>query len=150
MTDVELVVRFFALAETWSTFGGDMRKALDDFMAANHRADSATIRVLANRFHRAIYWCERIWGEHAFQRYDGRLWRDQLIGGVYDAQMVATDGLPDELLKTVAERRPQAEHAMMELFSNTDFDSAVRLSTNTPARVRYRVEAVLNLLRELA
>lgn len=149
MTDVELVVRFFALSETWSTFGGDMRRALDDFMAQNHRADGSSIRTLAHRFDRALHWCESIWGAHSFQRFDGRLWRDQLIGGVYDAQMVSVDTLPDDLLSAVVHRRSEAEAGMMELFALPEFDSAVRLSTNTPARVRYRVDAVLQMLRAL-
>lgn len=32
MSDVESVVRFFALSETWRNYGGSLRDALDDFM----------------------------------------------------------------------------------------------------------------------
>ena len=35
------------------------------------------------------------------------------------------------------------------LFSNSEFDSSVRTSTNTPSKVKLRVESVISLLREI-
>lgn len=149
MTDVELVVRFFAIAERWREFGGDLRAALDSFMAQHARDPERSVRAFSARYLRALHACGELWGAHAFQRFDGRQWRDQLIGGVYDAQMVAIDALDDAQLSEVLARKGHALRLTETLFLDPEFDTSVRLSTNTSARVRYRIEAVSRLLDEL-
>jgi hypothetical protein len=145
MSDVETVVRFFALAGTWKQFGGNLREALDDFMLREHALGPSGISDHARRFTRAISWCQTLWGDHAFQRYDGTQWRDQMIGGVYDAQMISVDQVSDHHLATLT---PEAvEAATRTLFTtDADFDTSVRLSTNTSARVRYRISRMIELL----
>lgn len=144
MSDVETVVRFFALASGWRNFGGNLRDSLDYFMLQNHEAGPSEIDEYSGRFLRAMDWCEQLWGGHAFQRYDGTQWRDQMIGGVYDAQMVAVDSTPDHILQSTPTR--DVINRMQALFGDPEFDTSVRLSTNTSARVRYRIQAVTNLL----
>ncbi|KQY47977.1 hypothetical protein ASD18_12180 [Cellulomonas sp. Root137] len=67
-----------------------------------------------------------------------------MIGGVYDAQMVAVDALGDSQLQSLdpGETRERTRH----LFRDLEFDTAVRLSTNTSARVSYRIEKTIALL----
>ena len=67
-----------------------------------------------------------------------------MIGGVYDAQMVAVDLLDDTQLGRLAARRVVT--ATQQLFRDPDFDTSVRLSTNTSARVRYRIMRMIDLL----
>lgn len=148
MSDVETVVRFFALSSSWRNFGGNLRDALDKFMLENHKAGESAIEKYAARFERAMSWCERLWGQHAFQRHDGVQWREQMIGGVYDAEMVAVDLLKDrELEKLSAE---QVLERTCELFNDEEFDTSVRVSTNTSARVRSRIQTMHSALKELA
>ncbi len=149
MTDVEFVLRFMALADSWTNFRGNLRAALDEFMLRHHAAGPREVANFAHRFTRALRACESLWGPLAFRRFDGKQWRDQMIGGVYDAQMVAVDQLSDEEL-TAAAASENATTAMARLFSNANFDSAVRIATNTPSRVHYRIESVRDLLRALA
>ena len=144
MSDVETVVRFFALATSWRKFGGSLRESLDSFMLEHHDSGPSRIMEFASRFERAINWCAEIWGHHSFQRHDGTQWRDQMIGGVYDAQMVAVDLLDDTQLGRLAARRVVT--ATQQLFRDPDFDTSVRLSTNTSARVRYRIMRMIDLL----
>lgn len=144
MSDVETVVRFFALATSWRRFGGNLREALDWFMLENHVAGPSGIADFSHRFERALSWAEKLWGDHAFQRHDGIQWRDQMIGGVYDAQMVAVDLLTDSQLTRLRSRDVLAR--TQRLFRDTEFDTAVRLSTNTSARVRYRIQKMIELL----
>nr|WP_286311808.1 DUF262 domain-containing protein [Agromyces mangrovi] len=144
MSDVETVLRFFALSASWRLFGGSLRNALDEFMQQHYEAGPSRIAELSERFYRAIGWAERLWGVHAFQRHDGSQWRDQMIGGVYDAQMVAIDVVSDAQLEQASPQRVLGR--TQRLFQDPDFDSSVRLSTNTSARVRYRVRAMIDLL----
>jgi len=147
MTDVEMVVRFFALTEQWENFGGSMRDAMDGFMSRHYRAGRTEVSKLINRFERAIFFAEKIWGPRAFQRFDGSQWRDQLIGGMYDAQMVAIDALSDSVLEKAAKSNTTSDALGVHLFGDPEFDMAVRVATNTPSRVRYRVQAVLDALQ---
>lgn len=149
MTDVELVVRFFALAEYWRDFGGSLRKALDMFMLEHLHDGPSAIDALSKRFTRALKWCEELWGDVAFRRFDGTQWRFQMIGGVYDAQMVAVDLVDDAELDRAA-AAGFARDNMAALFGDPEFDAAVRLGTNTSTRVRFRIERVQELLSDSA
>lgn len=145
MTDVEFVVRFMALADSWPNFRGNLRAALDDFMLIHHEAGSKEVRHWRNRFLTALRGCEDLWGELAFRRFDGRQWRDQMIGGVFDAQMIAVD-LISKTERSGLHGRSDAVGAMAHLFSDPEFDASVRIATNTPSRVRYRVMSVASIL----
>ncbi|MGP5132283.1 DUF262 domain-containing protein [Brachybacterium tyrofermentans] len=144
MSDVESVVRFFALADGWKDFGGSLRNALDSFMLDNHAIGQSRIAAYANRYQRAIRWCEELWGDHAFQRHDGTQWRAQMIGGVYDAEMVAVDMLTDHDLENLSSK--SVLRNTQQLFEDPEFDASVRISTNTSARVRVRIQAVFDML----
>lgn len=145
MTDVEFVVRFLAMRSTWERFSGNYRTTLDSYMLANRSLDPNEAYIEIKRFNRAIDWCQSLWGEHAFKRFDGKQWRDQLIGGVYDAQMLACDQLDNKVLGR-ADKSGRALELMEHLFKQTDFEAAVRAATNTPSRVRLRVAAVTSML----
>ena len=144
MANVEIVVRFFAIAETWQTFSGDFSEALDDFMLRHHEASPSEVEEFAGRFNRAIRWCAHLWGDNAFRRWDGAGWRDQMIGGVYDAEMVAVDCTPEFVL----ERLDPAEVLLRTraLFQDYGFDTSVRQNTNTSTRVRYRIAQMIEAL----
>ncbi|MCT2359416.1 DUF262 domain-containing protein [Brevibacterium casei] len=144
MSDVESVVRFFALSETWRNYGGSLRDALDDFMLKNYQIGPRKILEFTERFNRAIGWCSRLWGDFAFKRHDGSQWRDQMIGGVYDAQMIAVDQTSDSKLNVLKPNSVAME--TRKLFKDSEFDSSVRVSTNTSSRVRYRIQRMIDVL----
>ncbi|NJC70865.1 DUF262 domain-containing protein [Planosporangium thailandense] len=150
MLDVEYVLRFLALSSNWQSFSGSLRSTLDDFMLKNYEALPRDVERYGERFTRAISACRDIWGSLAFKRYDSGYWRDQMIGGVYDAQMVACALVSDDTLEIVKRRKKRATDAMVDLFGDPDFDAAVRIGTNTPSRVRLRIEFVRDLLTVVA
>lgn len=150
MTDVEFVLRFFALSEAWRQFSGNLRLALDDFMLRHHNATESEVKNFRIRFNRAIESCEQIWGKQAFKRFDGRQWRDQMLGAMYDAQMIACDELSDQALAlAIKDRRVVLERTAL-LFNEPGFEASVRTSTNTSSRVRMRIELMRGVLRSVA
>lgn len=149
MGDVEYVLRFLTLAETWQGFGGNLRPALDDFMVRHHNDSVATVSKFRSRFERAIGASQQIWGENAFKRYDHGQWRDQMIGAVYDAQMIACDLASDAEIRNAVRHSSTAVKRMSQLFMHPEFESAIRTSTNTATRVRLRIEYVHSLLLDL-
>lgn len=149
MSDVEFVLRFFAMSDYWTEFRGNLREALDQFMLTRGDASERETSALAHRFTAALEGCAQIWGNDAFKRYDGAQWRDQMLGGIYDAQMVAVDLVGPQQIHKAVKRREAAQAGMARLFADDAFDAAVRTATNTPSRVRYRIERVADLLVSL-
>lgn len=150
MSDVEYVLRFFAMAESWRNFGGSMREALDSFMMKNLDISPNQIERLVDRFMRSMEFAEALWGQYAFKRFDGQQWRDQMLGAVYDAQMVAIDLCDDMLLERAVVRRRDVVDATERLFADSNFEASVRTATNTSSKVQYRIEAVRHMLHEVA
>lgn len=146
MSDVEFVLRFFTMASDWEGFSGNLRDALDQFMLQHADLTDRNANSLASRFTGAIESCAQIWGADAFKRFDGQQWRDQMLGGVYDAQMVAADLLGPSGLQRALADPAAARDAMATLFREPEFEASVRTATNTPSRVRYRIERVADLL----
>ncbi|MFJ1764460.1 DUF262 domain-containing protein [Amycolatopsis sp. NPDC088138] len=149
MQDVEFVLRFLTLSETWQRFSGDLAPSMDLFMARYREAEPRTLDGFEVRFLRAINGCKSIWGDHAFHRPDGDGWRDQALAGLYDAQMIAMNELSDNEIASLASRSREAIAALRELFKNDEFDKAVRTGTNTPARIQTRIDELINTLRVL-
>ena len=147
MSNVEMVVRFLALRGTWERFGGSMSNAMDEFMRNHQESDPSEVGELMDRFNRGLFYAEALWGNHAFQRYSAGQWRDQLIGGVYDAQLVAIDSTPDKMLEALVGSGKAVLETTSMLFSDEQFDAAVRIGTNTPSKVSYRISAMAQMLR---
>lgn len=147
MLDAEFVLRFLTLADNWASFSGDFKASMDAFMATHQYLGGPDVVALGGTFKRALQWCERLWGEHAFHRPEGSGWRDQALAGMYDAQMVAVSERSDAHLERLDGARVLSE--TRRLFADPVFDKAVREATNTPQRIKYRVSVLGSLLDSL-
>ena len=97
-------------------------------------------------FKSAIENCYALWGDCVFKRFSGGIWRDQFLGGIYDAQMISVDLLNDRQIKILKTQKNKIKKSTEKLFSGDHFDEYVRLSTNTPKRIKYRVEKIFKML----
>jgi hypothetical protein len=148
MLDAEYVLRFFTLASAWEDFSGSLVKSMDEFMLRNRGASEDLVQGYADSFNSAIERVHAIWGDVAFLRWDGERWRQQVLAGLFDAQMIAASSISAADFELAQERRKQIIKRTKELFSDPEFEESVRLGTNTPARLRYRVNSVRAALRE--
>lgn len=149
MQDVEFVLRFLTLNEVWTRFSGNLARSMDEFMA-HHRGDSREqLNDLAVGFRLALADCEALWGEHAFHRPDGQTWRNQALAGLFDAQMTSASRLERSEVTALTERRAEVLAGTRELFENPLFDEAVRIGTNTPSRVKLRIEMMSTTLSQI-
>jgi hypothetical protein len=146
MVDAEYVLRFLALSQTWRSFKGDLRGAFDFFMQQNRFPPPSALDLYHGKFRACITAAEAIWGSWAFKR----LGRDQVIAGLYDAQMVALSELNESHHEVLIRLRDRVMTETFALFEDGRFDEAVRLGTNTPARLRERIETMLRTLRSIA
>lgn len=149
MDDAEFVLRFLALAQQGRNFGGSLVRALDEFMAEHQNDTPSEISRTAARFTRALDWCERIWGDVAFKRPESNGWRDQFLAGMYDAQMLGVSELTEPVLHVAANASKSVILKTRALFSDPEFEQAVRTGTNTPKRIAYRTEKISEMLESV-
>ncbi|WP_226994285.1 DUF262 domain-containing protein [Myxococcus hansupus] len=150
MADAEFVLRFLTLSESWNSFSGDFRFSMDKFMAANSHANESRLGDLEQRFERAISACASLWGKNAFKRPANDSWRDQMLAGMYDAEMVGVNLASDSQITKLQQHHLRVQKETKLLFKDPQFESAVRQGTNTPARVHYRINAIHKMLVALA
>ena len=147
MYDAEYVLRFLTLSRQLDDFSGSLVNEMDRFMREHQDASVATLGELRHRFLRAIEGVEAVWHDAAFKRPEGDGWRDQALAGMYDAQMLAVDQATNSQLENAINNNATVIYGTRYLFEHDeDFDKAVRTGTNTPARIRYRVDAIHTLL----
>lgn len=150
MTDAESVLRFLTLDNRLETFSGKLAHEMNEFMEEHQSSKSDAVNTIVGKFESAIGFCERLWGDQAFKRPEGDGWRDQMLAGMYDAQMLSVAKLTEDNVQTIAPRKPELLNQTRALFSDPEFEKAVRTGTNTPQRIRYRVEKTLEMLLGLS
>ncbi|MCC3301640.1 DUF262 domain-containing protein [Arthrobacter sp. zg-Y895] len=150
MQDVEFVLRYLTLAEVWQRFSGDLARSMDDFMEKNQKSQHSTLDSLSESFTRSLSICERLWGPLAFRRPEGTVWRAQALAGLYDAQMISASLLEDAQVERLASQPDAILSLTKRLFKDKDFETAVRTGTNTPSRVKVRIEQLASSLKALA
>lgn len=150
MQDAEFVLRFLTLRESWAEFSGSLSRSMDEFMLNNRNVDGNKVNKLIQPFSGAIERSVQLWGDVAFQRWDGQRWRQQALAGMYDAEMIAGSLLSDKQINSVTAKSGDIIKGTKLLFSNSDFEEAVRLGTNTPSRIKLRIEKVRDMLLSIA
>jgi Protein of unknown function DUF262 len=147
MVDAEYVLRFLTLNENLSAYNGDLSASMDTFMRAHQSATEHDVGGYIRLFETSIERCQALWGDHAFHRPEGQGWRDQMLAGLYDAQMVSAARLSNAKFHALAGRETEVVQLTRDLFSDQEYDKSVKTGTNTPTRVRYRVRKTLEALR---
>jgi hypothetical protein len=149
MADAEFVLRFLALRDDYTNFSGSLVREMDEFMRAHQQANPNEIAKIKNHFRTALSRCQELWGDHAFHRPEGNGWRDQALAGMYDAQMVAASLISQAQFQKAANRSADVIAVTRKLFDEPEFDKAVKTGTNTPARVKLRIEMMKEALEAL-
>ena len=149
MYNAEVVLRFLVLYKDYRKFAGSFRDSMDEFMKERSKLDKKEATALREGFEHAIHACEAVFEEAAFKRPASDGWRDQFLVGMYDAQMVAMSHLSDHQIEKAKERKLDIQRLMRHFFDSDErFAASVREATNTPSRIRYRVEKMLSIITE--
>ena len=146
MLDVEYVLRFFTVASTWKNFSGDYRKSMDLYMEEHRNPTEEFLQGLMGTFEECLTRCEKLWGTHAFKRYDGSTFRNQFLAGMYDAQMVAVNQLTHSEFDQALVKKDRLLSRTKLLFGDKKFDTSVRVGTNTKSSIEYRITKLSELL----
>lgn len=149
MADAEFVLRFLTLRERTRGFSGSLVKEMDAFMRYHQRANAASISHFSSMFNDALARCEALWGDVAFRRPEGNIWRDQTLAGMYDAQMISAHSISRATFAHAAQNKNILIRNTKALFDDPLFDKAVRAGTNTPGRILYRVQKMQEALESI-
>jgi hypothetical protein len=146
MQDVESVLRFLCIGAEWKSFNGDMRRSLDAYAAQNKNLTKPKLAAVKKRFMNSINRCEALWGENAFKRFDTSTFREQFMSAVYDAEMIAAAELSEAKFQAIKKKRESLYQGTLNLFKDPVFVDAVRVSTNSPSKLNYRIKKVKEML----
>ena len=69
---------------------------------------------------------------------------------MFDAEMIAGSLLSDRQIESAAAKHNEVVEGTKLLFADSDFEEAVRLGTNTPSRIKIRIEKVRDMLVSVA
>lgn len=145
MEDAEMVLRYLALIERSDHYSGDLSREMDDFVERYQSAPHNVVIAKKASFEIALLRCEAIWGKNSFKRPEKDGWRDQLLSGMYDAQMLGCMLWTDARFASVKKKPGMLIEETRKLFEDELFDQAVRTGTNTPQRLDYRVKKIKEL-----
>ena len=142
MTDVEIVLRFFAFKEP-GRISGSVRSMLDNTMIRYRKTDEHKISILEAEFKDSIDLCTTVFGDDVFEIPKGRyVPKARLSRPFFDAQMV--------VMHQMSDRREAIEHHAATVKKNVLGLADPRSSSyelivgraNTAEAVRSRIEAV--------
>jgi len=150
MQDVEYVLRFLTMNAQWASFSGDYRRSMDKFMERYRNVAGSQLTALKKSFVEALARCQAFWGANAFKRYDGSVFRNQFLAGMYDAQMVAVSQLSAAKVNKLRQKTQIIQRETKKLFEDGKFESWVRSGTNTKSSIEGRITAVKNILDQIA
>lgn len=147
MRDAELVLRFFALKDTWRTFSGSMKVELDSYLETNRHADAGIIETLAQDFTETIEKVEGIFGrDGSFRRWlpAANKWKQQASVPLFDSQMFSCYGRNREELLNDRER---ILREFKQLFADDPvFKDSIEASTSYSVKISYRIEALNGII----
>jgi Protein of unknown function DUF262 len=115
MTDVELVLRFFANRQRMIVYRDNIRGYLDAYLQAANHFDSRTISILAKLFEDTINLAEGVFGDKAFRRTRGGNWTTVPSVSIYDALMNVLSRLLDRSSELI-EKRNEIQNGLPEFY----------------------------------
>lgn len=87
MTDVELVLRFFANRQRMIAYRDNIRDYLDEYLRAANAYPTATLEELRGVFLETLGLADSLFGDEAFRRPQGERWGNVPSKSIYDASM---------------------------------------------------------------
>ena len=147
MIDVQFVLRFFTVKETWMSFPGNMDIAMDSFMKKNYLSSEQELSQFKMIFEKSLNACLEIWGEETFKKPNSN---KRVLQGFYDIEMVCLSLLEDDELQRVLDNKETIKSLLEnEIENNELFSKAVTQFTSNPKNVLYRIETFLNILKSV-
>lgn len=147
MFDAELVLRFFALKDSWSNYSGGFKKIFDSFLDNNQSMKENEVERLANDFVETLAIVETVFGfDGSFRRWipTTNKWKQKVSAPLFDAQMFSCY---KKDIKTLNSARQEILSDFKDLFVNdSTFLQSIESSTAAPSRFLYRIQTIEKII----
>jgi len=143
MLDCELILRFAAFKRT-SSIKGAVKTILDNYMRDHQDANGSVIDEVRNSFLESLELACRIFGDGVF-RIEGESGKCRVSTPLYDAVMVATNGLRDRHEDLINSRRAIQEALLCALNDEEKYEVIVG-RPNTAGAIKGRIALVRELM----
>lgn len=149
MKDAELVLRFFALKNSYKSYGGGLKNILDNYLDENQGLKEQKVSELEKEFKDTLDLVQKVFGaEGAFRRWipQSSKWKQQISAPIYDMQMFALLGKNKEI---IVENKEKILNDFKNLFAqDKTFTESIESSTASPARFHYRINKLEEILNK--
>ena len=147
MADVQYVLRFYTLLNSWNNFPGNMDIAMDTFMATKLNCTDSDIKIEQQKFESSLEFCEKIWGDKGFKKPDGTT---RVLQGYYDIQMVCSAMLTNQERINALAKSTQVKQALIHKLENDEkFSKSLIEFTSNSKSVYYRINEFYNILKAI-
>lgn len=147
MKDAELILRFFALKDSWKNYSGNLKGVLDKHLDNNKDLKESEVEQLEKEFLDTVDTVKQVFGATgAFRRWIGqsKKWKQQISAPLFDMQMF---GFYGKNKKIIIENKNEILADFKDLFDNdTKFIESIESSTATPQRFFYRIEKLEEII----
>jgi len=148
MTDVEIVLRFFAFREP-RKIAGSVRAMLDGTMRRLRHPDASTLQALRDEFTGTLEVCAAIFDRHIFRLPPAEGKQGKISRPLYDAEMVAVFNLREYREKLLSSQKAIQEGILALAAPNADTYDLMVGRGNTANTIRDRIETVEATMRRL-
>jgi len=149
MKDAELVLRFFALKNTFESYGGGLKNILDSYLDLNQNLKKDSVLELEKEFRETLELVKNVFGdEGAFRRWipQSNKWKQQISAPIYDMQMFALYGKQKE---RIIANKIDIISDFKRLFSDdVTFIESIESSTASPVRFHYRIKKLEEIVNK--
>jgi len=147
MKDAELVLRFFALKDSYKDYSGGLKNILDSYLDNNKNLKEDKVAELERDFKETLEIVQNVFGlEGAFRRWipkSGK-WKQQISAPIYDIQMFA---LYRKNKESIFANKEKILNDFKNLFTNdSTFIDSIESSTATPNRFHYRISKLEEII----
>lgn len=146
MTDVEIVLRFFALRDP-NRLAGSVRSMLDGTMKRLRHPDAAALEILRQDFMGALELCREIFAQHTFRLLPTGDKPGKISRPLYDAEMVAVFNLRDHRDALLENRQIISESIIGLTAPDAETYDLMVGRGNTANAIRDRINKVEEVIR---
>lgn len=148
MTDVEIVLRFFAFREP-KKIAGSVRSMLDGTMKRLRHPEAGALQTLRKEFTETLELCGAIFGAHIFRLPPTEDKPGRISRPLYDAEMVSVFNLRGYRDQLLANRQVIQDRTLALAAPDADTYDLMVGRGNTANTIRERIETVEATIREL-
>ncbi|MET8092400.1 DUF262 domain-containing protein [Micromonospora sp. NPDC005220] len=154
MADREMILRFlaFRLTDPGSYTDDDFDLFLRTSMRALNKLPKVAIDELWEQFEKALHGAYEIFGDYAFRKVErkGGSRRLPINKALFEAVSVNLAMMTEDEIAVLIRRHRRVEKKFLDLMSDVDFQAAISQGTGDPAKVRFRFDAIREMLASAA